>query len=112
MQKVSLNDIMRRRYEAQEQAKAALKLAAEHMKWYYDKDVQSVPFKVGNKVLLSFKDYQKIEWVLNPRYKDSFEIIEKLSDLMFKLQLSSKFRTIHLIFYASKLATYNEATIP
>jgi len=44
-----------------EQAKVALTLVAEKMKWYYDKKVQSVPFKVSNKVLLNLKDYQTME---------------------------------------------------
>ena len=52
-----LNDLTYKRQEALEQAKAALSLAAERMKWYYDQKVQDVPFKVGNKVLLSLKDY-------------------------------------------------------
>jgi len=56
-----LNDLTYKRQEALEQAKAALTLAAERMKWYYDKKVQSVPFKVGNKVLLNLKDYQTME---------------------------------------------------
>ena len=56
-----LNDLMQKRFEAQEQAKAALKLAAERMKWYYDQGVQNIPFKVGDKVLLNLKDYQKTE---------------------------------------------------
>ena len=56
-----LNDLTYKQQEALEQAKAALTLAAERMKWYYDKKVQSVPFKVGNKVLLNLKDYQTME---------------------------------------------------
>jgi len=48
-----LNDLTYKRQEALEQAKAALTLVAERMKWYYNKKVQSVPFKVGNKVLLN-----------------------------------------------------------
>ena len=61
-----LNDLMYKRQEALEQAKAALTLAAERMKWYYDKKVQSVPFKVGDKVLLNLKDYRTTERVLRP----------------------------------------------
>lgn len=103
---------MRRRHEAQEQAKAALNLAAERMKWYYDKGVQSVPFKVGDKVLLNLKDYQKTERALHPRYEGPFEIIEKLSDVTFKLNMPPRYRAIHPVFHASKLATWNEPTIP
>jgi len=53
----NLNDLIYRRQKALEQAKAALSLAAERMKWYYDQKVQNIPFKVGDKVLLSLKDY-------------------------------------------------------
>jgi len=52
-----LNNLMYKQQEALEQAKAALTLAAERMKWYYDQKVQSVPFKVGDKMLLNLKDY-------------------------------------------------------
>jgi len=39
-----LNNLTYKRYKALEQAKAALTLAAERMKWYYNKKVQSIPF--------------------------------------------------------------------
>ena len=56
-----LNNLTYKQQKALEQAKAALTLAAERMKWYYDQKVQSVPFKVCNKVLLNLKDYQTTE---------------------------------------------------
>ena len=74
VQEIDLTDVMRTRHQAQEHAKAALNLAAERMKWYYDKGVQSVPFKVGDKVLLNLKDYQSTERALHPRYEGPFEI--------------------------------------
>ena len=55
-----LINLIYKRQKVLEQAKAALSLAAERMKWYYDQKVQSIPFKVGNKVLLSPKNYQTI----------------------------------------------------
>ncbi len=106
-----LIEITQRRQEAQEQAKAALKLAAERMKWYYDKGVQNVPFKVGDQVLLNLKDYQSTERALHPRYEGPFTIIEKLSPVTFKLKLPPKYRAYHPVFHASKLATYNESMI-
>ena len=110
--KTDLSDIMKRRMEAQESAKAALNLAAERMKYYYDKGVQNVPFKVGDKVLLNLKDYQRTERALQPRYEGPFEIIEQLSPVTFKLKLPARFRAYHPVFHASKLATYKEPTIP
>ena len=78
-----LNDLMYKQQEVLEQAKVALTLAAERIKWYYDQKVQSVPFKVDDKMLLNLKDYQTTEWVLWPWYKGPFEIIEKLSLVIF-----------------------------
>ena len=94
-----------------EQAKAALTLAVERMKWYYDKKVQSVLFKVGNKVLLNLKDYQTTEQALQPQYEGPFEIIEKLSLVTFRLRMSPRYRALHPVFHASKLTQYSESTI-
>jgi len=99
----NLNDLTYKRQEALEQAKAALTLAAERMKWYYDKKVQSVPFKVSDKVLLNLKDYQTTEQALRPRYKGPFEIIEKLSLVTFWLRMLPRYRALHPVFHASKL---------
>ena len=52
-----LNNLTYKQQEALEQVKAAFTLAVERMKWYYDHKVQSVLFKVDNKVLLNLKDY-------------------------------------------------------
>jgi len=106
-----LNDLMYKRQEALEQAKVALTLAAERMKWYYDKKVQSVLFKVGDKVLLNLKDYQTTERALQPRYKGPFKIIEKLSLIMFRLRMPPRYQALHPVFYASKLTQYSKSTI-
>jgi len=94
-----------------EQAKAALTLAAERMKWYYDKKVQSVLFKVGDKVLLNLKDYQTTEQALQPWYEGLFKIIEKLSCVTFRLRMPPHYRAMHPVFHTSKLAQYSESTI-
>ena len=106
-----LNDLTYKWQEALEQAKAALTLAAERMKWYYDKKVQSVPFKVGDKVLLNLKDYQTTERALWPRYEGPFEIIEKLSCVTFRLRMPPRYRAMHPVFHTSKLAQYSKSTI-
>jgi len=86
-----LNDLTYKQHKALEQAKVAFTLAVERMKWYYDKKVQSASFKVGNKILLNLKDYQTIEQALQPWYKRLFEIIEKLSLVMFWLRIPSHY---------------------
>ncbi|PSS36997.1 hypothetical protein PHLCEN_2v1139 [Hermanssonia centrifuga] len=99
------------RQQAQEQAKAALKLAAEQMKWYYDQGVQKVPFKVGDKVLLDLRDYQTTGRKLNAWYSGPYEIIEKLSPVTFKVKWPVRMTRIHPVFHASKLIPYNNAKI-
>jgi hypothetical protein len=99
----SLDDIMRNRLQSQEHAKSALILATDRMKWYYDKYVQQVPFKVEDKVRINLSDYQKTERVLQPRWEGPFKIVEKLSDLTFCLELPAKFRDIHPVFNTAKL---------
>ena len=81
-----MNDIMWNRQQAQKQAKAALQLAAEHMKWYYNKNVQKAPFKEDDQVILDLKHYQKTGCKLAPIYYGPFRIAEKLSDVTFKLE--------------------------
>jgi len=98
-----LNDLTYKRHKALEQAKAALTLIVERMKWYYDKKVQSVPFKVGNKVLLNLKDYQTMGKALQPWYEELFKIIEKLSLVTFQLRMPPHYRALHPVFHASKL---------
>jgi len=106
-----LNDLTYKRQEALEQAKAALTLAVEKMKWYYNKKVQSILFKVGDKVLLNLKDYQTTEQALQPWYEGPFEIIEKLSLVTFQLRMSPCYRAVYPVFHTSKLTQYSKSTI-
>lgn len=62
--------------------------------------------------MLSLKDYQNTEKGLRPRYDGLFEIVEKLSEVDFKLKLPTRYRVIHPVFHASKLAAYQELIIP
>lgn len=99
---VDLNDIVQQRFEAQEKAKAALKLAAEQMKWYYDKGVKKIPWKAGDKVMLDLRDYQTTERAFQPRYEGPFTVLEKLSKVTFLLNLPPQYCHIHPVFHACK----------
>ena len=81
------------------------------MKYYYDKGAQGIPFKVRDKVLLLLKDYQKTKKALYPKFKEPFEIIQKISLVTFKLKLLAHYYSIYLIFHASKLALYTNLII-
>ena len=78
----TLEDLLSDRTEAREQAHASLKLAAERMKWYFDIHKSSVPFKIGDKVMLKGHDLriQNASTKLAARNYGPYEIIEQPRD--------------------------------
>lgn len=103
-----LKEIASTRNLAQEQAKAALLLAAERMKWYYDQNIQKVPFKVGDSVMLDLRSWKKHGNKLGAKYYGPLKIIEQLSPVTFKVEWPERVHKIHPVFHASKLIPYNE----
>jgi hypothetical protein len=95
--------------EAQNKAKAALELAAERMKWYYDRSVQKVPFQVEDKVMLDLKDYQKSRQKFSAQRYGPFTIAEKLLPVTFCLEWPEDLSELHPVFYASKLSPYKDS---
>ena len=110
--RIDINDLMWSRSQAQEKAKAALELAAERMKWYYDKNVQKVPFKVGDKVLVDLTDWTKSRRKLAAKYHGPFKVAQQLSEVTFRLEWPDHGRKIHPVFHASKLVPYHDTDIP
>lgn len=108
----SLTDIFQNRAEAREQAQASLTMAAERMKWYYDKHKLEVPFKVGDKVLLKGKDMRirASSAKLSAKHYGPYEIVEQLGPVNFKLKLPRQVR-VHPVFHASKFIPYHEDKI-
>jgi hypothetical protein len=107
--RTDVNDIVWARQEAQNKAKATLELAAERIKWYYDKSVQKVPFQVGDKVMLDLKDYQKSRQKFSAQRYGPFTIAEKLSPVTFRLEWPEDLSELHLVFHASKLSPYKDS---
>ena len=104
----SLEDVFVARQEAQEQAQAALSVAAERMKWYFDQHKQDVPFKVGDHVLIKGTDLRvtvKSAKLAAQNY-GPYEITQQLGPVTFKLKLPRQMR-IHPVFHAFKLIPYH-----
>lgn len=101
-----LNDIAHERWKAQQEAKAAMLVASERWKWYSDRGHKQLDLRVGDKVLVSTKDYQTSEKSLAPRYIGPFKIAEVLSPVTFRLTMGSQYRQYHPVFHASKLVPY------
>jgi len=52
-----------------------------------------------------------MERALRPWYEGPFEIIEKLSLVMFRLRIPPRYQVLYLVFHTSKLIQYSESTI-
>lgn len=77
----------------------------------YDQNIQKVPFKVRDKVLVDVKDYQKSDRKFAAKYYGLFEITKQLSPVTFRLHWPARLSQIHPVFHASKLISYNEPTL-
>ena len=108
----SLEDVFHYRAEAREQAQASLVMAAEHMKWYYDKNRVDPPFKVGDKVLLKGRDLRirNSSAKLSAKNYGPYEIIAQPGPVDFHVQLPPQ-NKVHPVFHASKLIPYHEDEI-
>ncbi|XP_073133649.1 uncharacterized protein [Henckelia pumila] len=72
-----------------------------------------VPFEVGKKVFLRVSPFRRIlrfglKGKMSPRFIDSFEILESIGDLAYKLALLSYLSIIHDVFNVSLLRRYVE----
>jgi len=95
---------------ARQAAEKALHKAAETMKRFADKKRNPTPsFVIGDKVLLDSSNYPSTRpsRKLSERRYGPFKIIEKVSDLTFKLDLPKTWK-IHPTFHVDKLRRYHE----
>src|SRR6266487_6731015 len=94
-------------------AKDALLEAQRQQTNYANEHRRYLEFNIGDKVLLSTRniempvDKQRSTRKLSPRYCGLYTIIEKISPLVYKLELPTTLR-IHPVFYISMLKTYHE----
>lgn len=108
----SLEDLFFERTEAQEQAQAALTLAAEHAKWYYDQHKSDVPFKVGDQVMLKGKEVKVkgSDHKFAAKNYGPYSITHQFGPVTFKLKLPPASQA-HPVFHASKLILYHKDAI-
>ena len=95
----NFNNIFTARHQVQKQVKVTLKLTADWMKWYYNKKVFKVFFKVENRVLFNLKDYQTFKWALGFRYLNPFTVREQLFKVTFVLNLPLQYKAINSVFH-------------
>lgn len=98
---------------AQEDARAALEVAAERMKQHYDQARRDAPgFEVGDKVWLEATNIRRPGTrKLLPRRLGPYKVKAKLSDLTYELELPESLK-IHPVFHVSLLSPHHEDDIP
>lgn len=96
--------------QAREVARKALGKAADYMKKFADRKRGPTPtFHIGDKVLLDASNYPSIRpsRKLSERRYGPFKIIEKISDLNYRLQIPENWN-IHPVFHVDQLRRYHE----
>ena len=73
--------------------KQNLRVAQERMKWYADKKMVEISFEVGHWVYLRLQPYKQFSvhhkrlGKLAPRFYGPFQIVQKVGDISYKLDL-------------------------
>src|SRR5258708_31131213 len=93
----------------QEEAKAALKQAADDMKRYYDQNRQAaLEYKVGDRVWLSLQNYLSDHPMkkLDHKWAGPFLITKVVSPAAIKLRLSAQEKHVHPVVSISSIHPY------
>ncbi|GJX50034.1 putative reverse transcriptase domain-containing protein [Tanacetum coccineum] len=90
------------------QIKKRLKTIRDRQKSYADNQRKSLEFSVGDKVLLKVSLWKGVvrfgkRSKLSPRYVGSFEVIERVGPVAYRLRLPQEFVGIHDKFHVSNL---------
>ena len=88
-----------------------LKEAQNKQNSYADLKKEPIEYNVGNKVFLKVSLWKRVlqfgnRGKLNPRYIDSYEVIEMVGPVAYRLALPPELSQIHNIFHVSMLRRY------
>ena len=88
-----------------------LKVAVDRNKSYVDMKRKDIRYKIGEKVFLKVSPWKKVmrfrkNGKLCQRFIGSYEVIEKLGPVAYKLALPPELEKIHNVFHVSMLRRY------
>nr|GFB02532.1 reverse transcriptase domain-containing protein [Tanacetum cinerariifolium] len=90
------------------QIKQRMQAACDRQKSYADLKRKSMEFQVGDKVMLKVSPWKGVvrfgkRGKLNPRYVGPFNVLERVRDVAYKLDLSEELSRVHNTFHVSNL---------
>ncbi|GKB77515.1 putative reverse transcriptase domain-containing protein [Tanacetum coccineum] len=90
------------------QIKQRMQAARDRQKSYADLKRKPMEFQVGDKVMLKVSPWKGVvrfgkRGKLNPRYVGPFEVLEKVGEVAYKLELPEELSRVHNTFHVSNL---------
>ncbi|XP_020084891.1 uncharacterized protein LOC109707769 [Ananas comosus] len=104
-------DVVREAEEKVRLARQRLATAQSRHKSYANKRRKDIEFTVGDRVFLKVTPMRGVKRFcvrgkLSPRYIGSFEILERIGAMAYKLALPPRLAGVHDVFYVSQLRKY------
>nr|GEW19491.1 putative reverse transcriptase domain-containing protein [Tanacetum cinerariifolium] len=90
------------------QIKKRMQAARDRQKSYADLKCKPMEFQVGDKVMLKVSPWKGVvrfgkRGKLNPRYVGPFQVLERIGDVAYKLDLPEELSRVHNMFHVSNL---------
>ena len=88
-----------------------LKVASDRQRSYADLKIRDIAYEVGDKVFLKLSPWRKIlrfgkKGKLSPRFIGSYEVLERIGPMAYRLALPPKLTKLHNVFHVSMLRRY------
>ena len=110
--KIIVSDLIQETKEKMKIIRERLKETTYRQKSYADMRRKDIRYEIGEKVFLKVLSWKKImrfgkkKGKLSPRFNGSYEVIEKVGLVAYKLALPPELEKIHNVFHVSMLRRY------
>ena len=109
--KVISLDLIQETEEKEKMIEEKLKVAADRQKSYADLKRKDIQYEIGERVFLKVSPWKKVmrfgrKGKLSLRFIGSYEVIEKVGPVAYKLALPPELEKIHSVFHISMLRRY------
>ena len=105
------SDIVKDTKEKVQVIRKRLKAASDRQKSYADLKRRDIAYEVGDKVFLKVSSLRKIlrfgkKGKLSPRFIGSYEVLERIGPVAYRLSLPPELAKLHNVFHVSMLWRY------